>query len=123
MSSPSLHLICTKSHTRCTSTSSKDRQGCIPSPLLSLHFYYAQSSFLAPHTFLFHPTLFSHRPSFLSTSHLSYYLFFYQSVLLYSLYVSNSKPFQHTLLCLNTQQSRNTSSFLHLFISHSVPTC
>ena len=33
------------------------------SPLLSIHFYHTQSSFLAPQTFLFHSMLFSRHPS------------------------------------------------------------
>ena len=33
------------------------------SPLLSIHFYHAQSFFLVPQTFLFHSMLFSHCPS------------------------------------------------------------
>ena len=33
------------------------------SPLLFIHFYHLLSSFLAPHTFFFHSTLFSHCPS------------------------------------------------------------
>ena len=55
--SPSLHLIWSKGHTRCTGTSSTCQNCCSffciyhCSPSI---FYHAQSSFLTPHTFFFH---------------------------------------------------------------------
>ena len=51
MTSPSVHLIWSTHHNKCTGTTYKSRQGSVlilmHSPLLSIHFHQAQSSFLA----------------------------------------------------------------------------
>ena len=93
------------------------------SPLLSIHFYHAQSSFLAPQTFLFHSTLFT--PSIHSVLALPLNLtpltsdpnIFFTSK---SSSILSMCPNHHNTYCsAQPAYSRNTSSPSHLF-SHLV---
>ena len=86
MSSPFPHLIWSKGHTRYAKPPSKVVKAAsllIHSPLLSIHFHHTQSSFLAPQTFIFHSTSFSHRSSILFVAFLSISQFSYR-ILLFS---------------------------------------
>ena len=98
------------------------------SPLLSIHFYHAQSSFLPSSTDIpfiqrsFHTILPSCSWPFSQphTYHIKSYSFLHQPLFLHYLYVF--KPPQHILLCSISQLSHNSSSPSYLLISHLVYT-
>ena len=90
-------------------------------PLLSIHFYLL---FLAPQTFLFHPTLFT--PSIYPVHGLPLNLTLLISnptirFTNWSSSILSMSPnhFQHRLFCSTSQLSHNTSSPSHPLISHS----